>query len=203
MNNYCKDCDCFLRFNKDNKNGVCSTKWLIENKFEKVNEHCCCPYRGKQEWTKGNKKIVYKIIQEEIEEYEVVIEKITLLTAEEYQHYKENIPHANFMWWLRSKGVDESEDLTAIEVFPNGYVYYCGSRVQFPDHVRPVIKLCNNPFSIGDKFNFKDYIWTIISEEGLAICDYSIAEMSFCLDGSSNDYEFSDIKAFLESWVKK
>ena len=71
--------------------------------------------------------------------------------------------------------------------------------------VRPVLTLENidsTSFEIGDTFEFRGYIFTIISKE-YALCDEGITTMAYRSEEgveNANDYESSDIKAYLEKW---
>ncbi len=134
---------------------------------------------------------------------DIDITGITLLSIDEYEATKKNIPPLDALdeWWLRSPG---NLSRRAACVRPHGvddlgrYVesHYIG--------VRPALRI--NPKSanlqIREKIRLGGFIWTYVSE-GTLLCDSIITYMPFREDWrakDSNEYEASDVKKFLEKW---
>lgn len=127
--------------------------------------------------------------------------EITLLTAEEYKAHKDAIPPLRCYWWLRSPGY--YDDYASI-VCDDGYVYLAGHSVYDDDvAVRPALKISDPDSSnlqIGDTLTILDNLWTYIGG-GLAISKYLIAQHRY--DSDNNDWETSELKAWLEDWAKE
>lgn len=124
--------------------------------------------------------------------------EITLLSIEEYESIKEHIPYLNCWWWLRSPGGSQSR---AASVDGDGLVNYDGDYVdEGDDCVRPALKYkILNPI-IGMVFSAFGNRWTVCGK-GIAISNGAIDFRRF--DAKSNEYETSEIKKFLEEWIKK
>lgn len=132
---------------------------------------------------------------------DVEFDGLTLLSKEEYNKYQDGIKPVNFWWWLRSPGGDS---YCASFVYGDGsldrsYVSYASGSV------RPALILKSNNLLIGDRFNFYNYNWTVISDQ-YALCDEAFCEMEFREKWNAenaNDYKYSDVKKYLdEQWRK-
>ena len=125
--------------------------------------------------------------------------EVNLLSAEEYEKYKDKIPHINCWWWLRSPGL--YSDIT-IGVSGGGSICDYGHGVSYSyGAVRPVLKMSDGrKYKIGERVILYDFPWIII-DEGLAIAEVPIAFRRF--DEKSNDYENSEIKKFLNNWLER
>lgn len=140
---------------------------------------------------------------------DIDIKGITLLSKEEFEKNKEQIPATfhNINWWLRSKGCYDdyacyvdSDNL----IYDNGYV-------DLAENVRPVL-LFNTATEInpGDEFLLFARDWVVLetSLNGnfMAISLEPIGEHHFNVFGKNNDYENSAIKEYLEekleSWIE-
>lgn len=141
------------------------------------------------------------------EPMDITIDKITLLSAEEYERCKEHIPAVNYWWWLRTPG---NYSFGAALVYDDGYVSRDVDYVGY-DYVsvRPVVVVRLNPESpnlqIGDKLDFAGYTWTMI-DANMALCDSVVGQTSFRKDSDApdaNDYEKSDVRKWLEQWAKE
>ncbi len=84
---------------------------------------------------------------------------------------------------------------------------FAGSDVYHDHGVRPVL-LISNLRSLnlkeGDKVEWGDYTWTIISDQ-YALCDKCIAWLPFREDLEAKDanvYEKSDVKKYLDQWYE-
>ena len=125
-------------------------------------------------------------------------DKLFLLSINEYKTYKAKIPHINTWWWLRSPGGDSR---SAAGVDDDGSVDYYGDFVYFNDFaVRPALKLESNNLQIGDRIAKYQFPWIYIGDN-LAIAEVPIAFRWF--DAKDSNYETSEIKKFLNDWLKE
>ncbi len=125
--------------------------------------------------------------------------EITLLSAEEYEKYKDNVPPINCSWWLRSPGINSNR---ASHVDSGGSVDDDGLYVDRSNGaVRPALKMSDGrKYEIGKRVILYNFPWIII-DKGLAIAEVPIAFRRF--DNESNDYENSEIKKFLNDWLER
>ncbi len=140
-----------------------------------------------------------KIIVESQEDIKLNITGITLLDKIEYKKARMNVPKHDKWWWLRTGA------------FASKYVTNVGSDCSFHDSivcnhdggVRPalIFSPSSSLLHTGDKVYLWDYIWTVINEDGMMLCDSILDERRF--DAESNDYETSEIKKYLENWLTK
>ena len=140
-----------------------------------------------------------------LEEQDIKIKELTLLSEKEYLDAKENVPPTKgWWWWLRSPG-DIRNYAAYVDV--DGSLY--GSRVDYDSGcVRPALRISNlesSNLQIGDKFDLVGCVWTVISE-GIALCDNSVGKTCFREDweaGDANNYDASDIKKWLANWAEE
>lgn len=131
------------------------------------------------------------------------IKEVMLLSKEEYSKFKENIPKISCWWWLRSPGCYRSYAALVVDtcvVLPNDcYDYYTFSALGC---VRPALigDFKSSHFQVKDKFWYKNYIWTVISDD-IAICDICVGRTYF--DTIDNNYETSNIKKWVDNWAVK
>ena len=149
----------------------------------------------------------------------------TLLSVEEYDKHKDNIPPVDIQYWLRSPGYICDNALTVKDgVGPdsNNVLSECF-------YVRPALCLDSlGDMAVGDKFEISGYPFTIISD-GLALCDKDVNRIAFrnhdglsdmlhlvdygimsedeyanyCDSICANDYEHSSVKKLVEEWFFK
>ena len=135
-----------------------------------------------------------------ITEKEIDILGITLLSIEEYMRCAANISVVNEVWWLRTPGY--LNDYHALAIAEKIYKY--GFNVGNLLGVRPVLEVDAPGFVVGDKFEWRDYTWTMISTT-FALCDVCIDEQAFRKDwllvDNANVYAYSDIKKYLQDWL--
>ena len=130
----------------------------------------------------------------------------TLLSSEEYNNYKNRIPHLDKNWWLRSPGYDDA--LRAVCVFGDfGFVFNRGDIVYGELGVRPAlqINLSSSNLSVGDEFVIGEHKFTVISES-YAISNSDIGYYPFRKDSkadNANNYEVSDVKKFVDEWYEE
>lgn len=195
--------DCFNYYLYDSRMKIAKVEALGEiSEFTNIDSDKCT-----------NKiKIISEIPWKKISEYigleqpsEVEVEKITLLSAEEYEKKFGYIrPSGLYWWWLRSPG--GHSDYAAIVYFSGGvssggcYVHSIGGAV------RPALII--NPEStnlqVGDRIFYKQHRWTAI-DKNMLLCDEPVTYMPFRKDWKApdaNDYEHSDVKKWLEDWAK-
>lgn len=128
------------------------------------------------------------------------IERATLLSVDEYEKYKKEIPLlSGKSWWLRSPGFnDEYAACVSSRSF--------GSFVSYPLGVRPALQISNpESFQSGEKFSFGENTFTYLGE-GFAICTKSIGNCAFRKNYKANDannYEASDVKKYVDAWYEK
>jgi hypothetical protein len=150
----------------------------------------------------------YKALGEQIEklkqeEHKIGFkdDRIFLLSIEEYEKYKKVIPHKNCCWWLRSPG--QWFNYTAFvtlddSVCDRGSLVY-DTRIA----IRPAIKYSETKLhTLNALFTKYGTTWVVIDPfEQIAIAENPIHFMEF--DRCRNDYESSDIRAFLLQWDKE
>lgn len=130
---------------------------------------------------------------------------IFLLAVEECEHYKNEIPHENWWWWLRSPGKHQH---SAADVYYDGSVFCSGYYVVYNySAVRPALKYSNLESQIiectihKDHFLFHEFPFRIIdAEKKIAIAEVPITFDMF--DKESNDYETSYIRRKLLDWFE-
>ena len=124
--------------------------------------------------------------------------EITLLTVEEYERYKTQIPHVNVWCWLRSPGDDQNY---AASVFDDSDVYGIVDHVINAFYaVRPALRSEIIDLPIGERISALGNRWTVINT-GLAISNEVVARKRF--DGNSNVWETSELKKWLEEWARE
>lgn len=136
---------------------------------------------------------------------ECKIEEITLLSIEEYYRYRSLIPYLNKYWWLRSPGYDS---LHAAYVCSSGAVDDYGFYVYCTDiGVRPALRISvsdSSEFLRGCSIELFDKTWTVLDITGDQI--YVLADNiigGHIFDTKSNVWETSELKAWLQEWVKE
>ena len=137
----------------------------------------------------------------------MILEKITLLSLEEYTKNEKIIPVIEEYWWLRTPG----DNFNACYVYPNGNADACGFHVYLETiSVRPALKL-NLEFDdplywhrtktlVGAKIKYGKYTWTILNTKNgelYALCDEVISKHYF--DEETNIWEESELKHWLET----
>lgn len=122
-----------------------------------------------------------------------------LMSLDEYKRYKDKIRYIKTWWWLRNS-----------YGYSSTYAYFINSDgfssygVAFNDYgVRPCLRYNKISLIIDleeeNCFLWNKTKWRIIDEKNkIAISDLPIEFKKF--DGESNDYETSDIRAFLKEW---
>lgn len=138
----------------------------------------------------------------------MTLQKITLLTKEEYEKYKVIIPIINNSWWLRSPGCTR---LRVAIIDNSGKIDERGYYVDYVyAAVRPALKFdlepSDNPFwykpekLIGTKIKYGNYLWTVLNLEPgsiYALCDAVVSTGRF--DIRTNDWDKSELKRWLET----
>lgn len=132
------------------------------------------------------------------------VEKITLLSAEEAEKVSEENLVYNYWWWLRSPGyypnttagIYEFDDLVD---YHSGYIRYEDGAV------RPAL-IINQKTKLYENIKVFDKYWTYIGNNLYLLASFEkpLTTMAFNSDESKgNDYETSDVKKFLDNWLKE
>ena len=138
-------------------------------------------------------------------------DEIFLLSIEEYEKYKDRIPHVVCWWWLRSPGYHNGY---AANVYYGGSVRHSGDLISIASGcVRPALRIPNlssythcpagsyyQKYRIGDRIVKYDFPWIIIDED-LVIAEVPIAFHRF--DAKSNDYATSEVRQLLKDWKEE
>ena len=129
---------------------------------------------------------------------QVEITGITLLSIDEAEMLPTRLREYNGWWWLRSRGDHSTCAATVINdgsvIDYGGYIYCDGIAV------RPALTVKSSNLEIGDIICLGGKEWEVINDK-YAFCTTNIGFHGF--DGNSNDYDKSEIKQFVESWLKK
>lgn len=138
-----------------------------------------------------------------IQTYKIM--EIIPLSIMEYERYKPVIPYIDADWWLRSPG---QFSFIAASVNRTGTVDAYGSSVYYSFiGVRPALRLNisdSSNFQPGDKVQLLNLDWTVldVSENQIYVLTNDIvAKRRF--DLTSNSWESSELKAWLENWLSK
>lgn len=134
------------------------------------------------------------------------IKNITLLSRDEAEKLPQDIRKFSTWWWLRSVGVDFN---SAAYVFDTGIVNYLGYDVNNTDPgVRPAL-ICDNleslDFKIGDYVTALGKIWQYIGNDMILLSGEPLTRMAFRKESDAPDanvYEKSDVKKYLDNWLK-
>lgn len=131
-------------------------------------------------------------------ESDIEITGITLMPIEEYAVYTENIPIISEWWWLRSPGWYPDY---AAYVDYDGSIDCAGDSVTIEyNAVRPVLLGSFKDYKDIVEFEFADHSWIVLSKN-MAICKDYINRRRF--DGKTNNYASSEVKEFLEKWLRE
>lgn len=122
------------------------------------------------------------------------VDEITLLSIEEAKKLPDHILCCGDKWWLRSPGYYQ---YTAINVLNGGDVRETGSTVGDVNiHVRPAFRISNLESENGEPLKIGK-TWCIVIDKGLVLADYPVCKHRF--DSKSNDWETSELRAFINS----
>ena len=137
------------------------------------------------------------------------ITEATLLSLKNYVRYKNLIPKHDCYWWLKSSLyiLDDYKRCSTV-VDNHGDLHLCNVAYDFG--VSPALKISDlksSDYQIGDKFEFGEHTFTIISDT-LAQCNDIIGKCSFnrnrSLDNkTATKYKNSDIKKIIDKWYDK
>ena len=134
------------------------------------------------------------------------IKEITLLTIEQAKRLPRELLACGEWWWLRSPGYIQDY---AAYVYIDGSVYYRGDYVRnVVGCVRPAFVIPGLDSKIYDKVHIGGYRYTLDGDYiGGCVCtvvdkDLVLADDVVCyhrFDAKSNDWNKSELKAFIES----
>lgn len=136
-------------------------------------------------------------------EMECKVLEATILTLEEYDRYQHLIPDVENWWWLRSP---RNYAYGLAHVFTDGTVG-SANRAATNGGLRPALKLkvgkCKY-LAPGDKLELKGAEYTVMDiadDVVFVLSDEIIARRQF--DKTSNQWETSELKEYLENWVEQ
>ena len=139
------------------------------------------------------------------------IKGITLLSIEEAESIPEDIRTTGNRYWLRSPGnrywlhSRDYHSFLATFVYRFGGVCCAGCNANFSNcGIRPALIIPNLKsygFEDYSKVKLFDREWFVINDLGYLLLDGDLG--CHRLDGESNDYETSEIKEFIEDWLKR
>lgn len=122
------------------------------------------------------------------------VDEITLLSVEEAEKIPDSVRACGKWWWLRSLG--DCQNYAAI-VHYDGYVYRGGYDVDIDGRaVRPAFRINNLKSEIGEPVRVSK-IWCTVIDKDLVLANHPICNHRF--DEKSNNWETSEIKAFINS----
>ena len=131
------------------------------------------------------------------EETNIEIKNITLLDSIEYAKYKNIISNGSF-WWLKDRNL--YTDQINI-VLPNGNI--SKEYVDGLNDVRPALIINSSNLLPKNIIHLFNYTWTVL-DNNIILCDKAIAYMCFNEIYQPNiNYNNSNIKEYLENWLKK
>ena len=122
-----------------------------------------------------------------------------LLTVEEAEKLPQRLRKYKLCWWLKSPINNDMEYVA--DMSPSGLMdmNYVSNDT---DAVRPALRIINlNDYEVGKMFRFGGQ-WFQVIDEHTAFCVGDIGKHRFS-DGSSNRYEKSEIKQFIDDWFNK
>ena len=124
-------------------------------------------------------------------------DEIFLLSSEEYEKYRDEIPVINCWWWLRSPGYIPGY---AASVGYGGSLSSGGrSASDISGAVRPALKL-KGEYDVGARIVLNGFTWIVI-DKSLAIAEAPIWFTAFDAD-NNNCYRDSYIRAYLKKWLE-
>lgn len=168
----------------------------LQKEYKTVSENIKKDREKKEKLYAEILETTYKIRDTKIEE-----DQIFLLSAEEYEKYKDNIPKIKCRWWLRSPSIEYQSAASLIH--DDGTLSNIGNPVNHALGVRPVLKIDPTEFLLPDvcgQIVCCGVTWIKI-DKGLYIAEVPIAFERF--DKLSNKYEKSEIRNFLLNWYKE
>lgn len=122
------------------------------------------------------------------------VDEITLLSVEEAEKIPDSVRACGKWWWLQSPGYNQKFAAVVDDI---GGVYENGNFIYFDTNtVRPVFKISNLESDIGEPVRINKTWCTVIDKE-LVLTDNPICNHKF--DSKSNDWENSELKAFVNS----
>ena len=155
-------------------------------------------------------KYKFRLIEANAKEAEISpenVEGITLLSIDEVKRLPEEVRKYFSWWWLRSPG---DYSYRVLIVYRDGSIGNDNNGFGNVDckaySVRPALILNHNPsnFNNGDIIKVFDRRWYY--QDGLALLmDEPLTDMAFRKNWSAkdaNNYEKSDIKRYLDNWLK-
>ncbi|MBE6807343.1 MAG: hypothetical protein E7527_04965 [Ruminococcaceae bacterium] len=140
-------------------------------------------------------------------ESNVKLTRATLLSAREFENYKEHIPTIAGECWLRDKGnvagfaawvyLDSLNERHAdAEGYPVDTEKYIQPAVWFEDDAE---ELDVEKMGVGEQFVVDKTVFTVVAD-GLAVVNEPIGK--FCFDKESDNYDHSYVKTVIDNWFE-
>lgn len=138
----------------------------------------------------------------------MVIQKVDLLTWEEYQKYRDYIANIGICaWWLKMTTSLGGHYAPVVMTHDHAFFESSAENVDVLSGVRPAMLIEGSfaHYRAGDKIELFALSWTILevtreNQKARVLCDEVIADRAY--DKMSNDWEFSDLKKWLQEWCR-
>ena len=137
----------------------------------------------------------------------MILEKITLLSRNEFKRYQPLIPKTTQWWWLKTALDGHKRCVHIIDNCGDLYISGCGSSL---GGVRPLCilraELSDTVFwykserIVGTNIKHGNCMWTVLDIENseiYALCDKLISKR--CFDADTNDWETSELRIWLKT----
>lgn len=130
------------------------------------------------------------------------MDKIRLLSFEEFHANYKIIPTINEDWWLSSPSKERDRLYATYVALDTCDSEICHANLGVRPALQTEIPLDLNP---GDKTELYGHTWTVL-DENTALCDDIIGFSKFREESKApdaTDYEKSDVKQFVENWLNE
>lgn len=161
-----------------------------------------------EEWIQANpEKCVYPLMEKQMRDAGLRVNKITILSADEVKKYASVIPVWEKAFWIQPGSRSVYSDYHAFSAGP--HLDLSPSSVPAAhayEEVRPALRMTcyqKENFHQGDNLSLLGNTWTVLDvteKEVLLLADKSFGSRSF--GKTSPYYETSDIKKQLDGWLK-
>ena len=154
------------------------------------------------------KKVIKKIVEIKKNAYVDII-GASLLTLDQFEKARKELPHCKREWWIYAHNKNQ-EDVPIVvsrsDILSKDY------NVTELLGVRPILHISHSgDLKLRDKFEFAGHMWKVILDDTdiIAISKDVIGVNQFNNENymnedgiNPNDYEHSEIKEYIDSWAK-
>lgn len=131
----------------------------------------------------------------------------TLLSAKEFEIYKEYVPIILGECWLRDKGkIEGSAAWVYFDSLNERHVDLEGLPVNMKKHIQPAVcfedgadDLDAEKMCVGEQFVVAETAFTVVAD-GIAVANKAIGEE--CFDEKSDNYDCSYVKTIINNWFE-